>query len=308
MAAMAIIGLVEGGHAATVKRLENSLLIGIPLAGSILAIVHIAEQGLRWSDAVLFLFFYLWTGLGVALGFHRLFSHRSFRPHPLIAGLLCAGGTMCFQGNPLRLVLDHRRHHALADRAGDVHSPWVLPDGTKLGPIRGFWHAHIGWMFDRWTTDSAIFGKGLRQDDMVMFFTRTHWLWLVASMALPYGMGWLAGGAKAAWSAMLVGGCLRTSLLHQVVWSVNSFGHRWGQRNHITRDQSRDNGWLALLTFGDGWHNGHHAAERSHRHGHAPGQRDPNAAIIRWLEHNRLASGVIAAPQRPMQTRENSYG
>lgn len=101
---------------------------------------------------------------------------------------------------------------------------------------------------------------------------------------------------------------LENSLLHHVVWSVNSFEHRWGQRNHTTRDQSRDIGWLALLTFGDGWHNGHHAAERSHRHGHAPRQRDPNAVIIRWLEHNRLASAVINPPEPPLQTRENING
>lgn len=301
-------GIIEGDWPALVKRVENSLLIGIPMVGSALAIGHILTEGLRWSDVAIFALFYLWTGLGVALGFHRLFSHRSFQSHPVIAALLCAGGTMCFQGSPLRWVLDHRRHHALADRAGDVHSPWILADGTALGPFRGFWHAHVGWMFDRWTTDAAVFGKGLLHDRMIMAFSRTHWLWLVASLGLPWCLGWLAGGSDAAWSAMLIGGCLRTTILHHVVWSVNSFGHRWGQRNHATRDSSRDIGWLALLTFGDGWHNGHHASERSHRHGLMPNQKDPNAVIIRWLERRRLASAVIVSPHQPLQTREQNNG
>lgn len=291
------VGIIAGGWPALVKRVENTLLIGVPLAGSVWAVAHGFCHGVRWSDIAAFLLFYGWSGFGVALGFHRLFSHHSFRPHPVISAFLCAGGTMAFQGSAWRWTLDHRRHHALTDRAGDVHSPHVLPDGTAISGLRGFLHAHTGWMFDRWTTDPAIFGKGLGEDRIVIAFTRTHWLWLGASLGLPYGFGWLVAGHEAAFSAMLFGGCLRTTVLHHVVWSVNSFGHMRGQRNHPTRDESRDNWWLAVLTFGDGWHNGHHRADRSHRHGNAPGQRDANAAIIRLLQRIGLADSVVPAPR-----------
>lgn len=285
-------GIVEGGLAALRKRVENTLLIGIPAVGSIAAVAHIWQNGISWSDVLVFVIFYFWSGLGLALGFHRLFSHRSFRPHFAIAAFLCAGGTMGFQGSPLRWALDHRRHHALSDRPGDVHSPHFMPDGTPLGPVAGFWHAHVGWMFDRWTTDEQIFGHGLRDDPVLVFFTKTHLLWLTASFGLPWSLGYALGDARSAWSAMLIGGCLRTTLLHNIVWSVNSFGHSFGKRNHLTPDRSTDNLWLAVLTFGDGWHNGHHSAPRSYRHGLAKRQFDANGNIILHLQSAGLAEAV----------------
>jgi stearoyl-CoA desaturase (Delta-9 desaturase) len=289
----AIPGVIAGGAPALQKRIENLFLIGVPMAGSMLAVVHVAEHGLRWSDIVVFLAFYTWCGLGLSLGFHRLFSHRSYQAHPVLAAILCAGGTMSFQGSPFRWVLDHRRHHAHADKPGDVHSPHVAADGSPLGAVRGFWHAHVGWMFDRWTTDEATYGKGLRGEGVLMLFTRTHLLWLVLSLGLPWSLGFTLGGADAAWSGMLLGGCLRASVLHHVVWSVNSFGHCIGKRHHEVSDQSTDNLWIAILTFGDGWHNGHHRAPRSYKHGLAKDQVDINSRIIEWLEGVGWVNNVV---------------
>ena len=286
-------GITLGGWAAREKQLANLVLIGLPFAGAMLALWELQYGPPRWTDLLAFVLFYIWSGLGVALGLHRLFTHRSFKPHPLIAALLYAGGTMAFQGSPLRWVLDHRRHHALVDRPGDVHSPWFSATGAPLSGLRGFGHAHLGWMFDPAVTSEAVFGKGLRRDRMLMFFTRTHYLWLGASLGLPWLLGWSLGGPAAGWSALLWGGCLRTTVLHNVVWSVNSFGHMTGRRTHATGDLSTDNLWLALLTFGEGWHNGHHASPRSYRHGLAPAQPDTNAAIIRWLERRGLAANLV---------------
>lgn len=297
-------GITLGGWPAFYKRLTNLVLIGLPVAGSILAIWNLQYGPPRWSDVLAFLVFYAWTGLGVALGLHRLFSHHSFRAHPTITALLCAGGTMAFQGSPLRWVLDHRRHHALVDRPGDVHSPYFIANGAPLRGLRGFWHAHLGWMFDPSVTDESVFGKGLRGDRMVMFFTHTHFLWLTASLGLPYLLGVCVGGPAAGWSALLWGGCLRATVLHNVVWSVNSFGHMTGRRTHRTGDRSTDNRWLALLSFGEGWHNGHHLSPRSYRHGVAPAQPDFNAAIIRWLERRGLAADVVNPAD--LQLKEDS--
>lgn len=209
---------------------------------------------------------------------------------------------MCFQGSPFRWVLDHRRHHALADRPGDVHSPHVSVDGKPLGRVGGLWHAHVGWMFDRWTTDEAIYGKGLRDDRVLMAFTRTHFLWLGLSLGLPWTMGLALGGPEAAWSAMLLGGCLRATLLHHIVWSVNSIGHCVGKRHHEVPDRSTDNFWVALLTFGDGWHNGHHSAPRSYRHGLAEGQIDINSWIIERLERVGWAGDVVRVDPNVLKT------
>ena len=286
-------GVLVGGWPARRKQLENCFLIGLPLGGSVLAVGHIASDGLGWIDATAFLLFYLLVGLGVALGLHRYFSHASFKTGPVFASVLAAFGTMAFQGSVERWVLDHRRHHAYADQPGDVHSPYFGPTGEPLSGLRGMLHSHIGWMFDATATDATVFGKGLRNDPVIRVFSRTHLLWLIASLALPYGYGWALGGAQAGWHAMLVGGCLRTTVLHNVVWAVNSVGHRFGSADFVLANSSRNNLVLGLLTFGDGWHNSHHRFPRSHRHGVLPGQLDLNAVIITALQRLGLVWDVV---------------
>ena len=288
-----VAGILIGGWPAHRKRVENLFLIGVPLGGSLLAIVHIARDGLNWIDATAFLIFYLLVGLGTALGLHRYFSHGSFKTGRVFASVLAAFGTMAFQGSVERWALDHRRHHAHADRPGDVHSPYFGARGERLSPLHGMFHAHLGWMFDPTVTSSAVFGKGLCDDPVIRFFSRTHLFWLIASLALPYLYGWVLGGVQAGWNAMLVGGCLRTSVLHNVVWGVNSVGHRFGSADFALADNSRNNLALGLLTFGDGWHNSHHRFPRSHRHGVLPGQLDLNAAIITTLQRAGLVWDVV---------------
>src|SRR5579872_6075811 len=250
-------GVRHGGIPGLIKRIENTFLVGIPLFGSIVAIHQIARNGITGIDLLSFLLFYLLTGLGVALGLHRYFSHKSFETTPAIAVLLGAFGSMSFQGSIFRWVIDHRRHHAHTDEFGDVHSPHVDPWGDMNGGLSGLLYAHVGWLFDSTTTDAQVYGAGLLHDKLIMFFTRTHWLWPAASLALPWGFGYLLGGSEAALSSMLIGGCLRTTILHNVIWSVNSIGHRFGSEDFRHGNGSKNNLTVALLTFGDGWHNNH---------------------------------------------------
>lgn len=293
----AIPGVHYGGAPVARKRAENAVLIGVPLAGSVAAVVHVAQHGLTWIDAASFLIFYALVGIGVGLGLHRYFSHRSFETSPAFACLLGILGTMAFQGSVERWVADHRRHHAHTDEIGDVHSPVVDPWGMETPGWRGFWHAHVGWMFDRTATDPAFYGKGLEQDPVVRFLTRTHAVWLMLSLAIPYGFGFAFGGPEAAWSSLLIGGCLRTTTLHNVVWAVNSIGHRYGSIDYDDGNSSRNNLLLALLTFGDGWHNNHHRFPRSYRHGLKTREIDVNGRIIDWLERHGLVWNVIRVPR-----------
>lgn len=291
-----IKGVITGRWAVLQKRIENTFLIGVPALGSILAIIQIFQGKVTLIDIASFLLFYLIVGLGVALGLHRYFSHKSFNAHPALAFFLGAAGTMSFQGSIYRWVADHRRHHAHTDESGDVHSPVTDPWGVHRDGLRGFWHAHVGWMFDGTVTDKSVYGHGLMNDPVISFFTKTHSLWLLMSLVLPGAFGYVLGGKEAIIGAVLFGGCLRTTVLHQVVWSVNSFGHSFGTRNFDDHNHSTNNKVLAILTFGDGWHNNHHRYPRSYRHGLAKGELDINGIIVDYLQKIGLVRDVIRIP------------
>jgi stearoyl-CoA desaturase (delta-9 desaturase) len=301
-------GIRFGGAPAALKRIENSILIGIPLIGSVTAIEHMMRCGLSSIDLAAFLVFYLFVGLGTALGLHRYFSHKSFDTSPVIAFLLGAFGSMAFQGSVLRWVVDHRRHHSHTDEFGDVHSPYVDPWGEEKGGLRGLLYAHVGWMFDCTTTDVQVYGGGLEKDRLVMFLSRTHWIWLVLSLALPYCFGYVFGGIEAAWSALLVGGCLRTTVLHNVIWSVNSIGHRFGSEQFKQGNGSKNNFFIALLTFGDGWHNNHHCFPRSAFHGFSASEIDVNGWLITQLERFGLVWNVVRIPENRIEAARAAAG
>jgi stearoyl-CoA desaturase (delta-9 desaturase) len=292
-------GIVTGGRMVLAKRVENALLIGIPAVGSSAAIYVLVTEGWTLVDVSSFVIFYVAVGIGVALGMHRYFTHRSFEAVLPLRVVLAAVATMSFQGTILRWVVDHRRHHAHADREGDVHSPYVDPWGRERDGLAGLAYAHIGWMFDGTATDPNVFGADLQRDRLVMFFTRTHWFWLGLSLLLPYLYGLSLGGFEAAWTSMLVGGCVRTSVLHNVVWAVNSIGHSHGNEDFAQSNHSKNNIVLALLTFGDGWHNNHHRFPRSAFHGLGPREIDVNGMIITILERIGLVRDVVRiAPDR----------
>ncbi|MEH2517988.1 stearoyl-CoA desaturase (delta-9 desaturase) [Bradyrhizobium sp. AZCC 1610] len=298
-------GVKFGGLPAIRKRVENGLLVGIPLLGSFWAGRHIVQHGVTWIDISAFVLFYVLVGLGVALGLHRYFSHKSFETTPAIAFLLGALGSMAFQGSIARWVVDHRRHHAHTDQFGDVHSPLVDEWGSSLSGLQGIWHAHVGWLFDCTTTDVSVYGASVTDNKLIAFFHRTHWIWPAISLAMPYVYGYVLAGPEAAWSAMLIGGCLRTTVLHNVVWGVNSIGHLFGEEAYSQGNGSKNNRILAMLTFGDGWHNNHHRFPRSAFHGLTDGQLDVNGHIITLLEKLGLVWNVIRLPRDRSETPDS---
>ncbi|MHB8633686.1 MAG: acyl-CoA desaturase [Thermoplasmatota archaeon] len=213
------------------------------------------------------------TGFGISLGFHRMLTHRSFAARSPTRAVLLILGTMSMQGPPADWAATHIRHHARADREGDPHSP-----------LEGFWHAHLGWLMrDRFVRNGAAHER-LLQDPVVSFVQKTWAIWATLGMVLPGLLGWwLKGGWLGFWDGILWGGLVRVFWGHHVTWSVNSVAHLWGTRPFATTDRARNNALVALFSWGEGWHNNHHAFPRAAYMGLRWWQFDPGKWMIRAL-------------------------
>ncbi|GAA1934390.1 acyl-CoA desaturase [Streptomyces durmitorensis] len=238
------------------------------------------------ADVLLALVLYMVTGFGVTVGFHRGLTHGGYRAVRPVRIALAVAGSMSFQGDVIGWVATHRRHHAFTDRPGDPHSPYRY--GTHLrGQLRGLLHAHIGWLFRNDATPAEHYAPDLLADRDIRAVSRAFPALCILTLALPFAVGWAIGGTLVhALTALLWAGLVRIALLHHVTWSVNSLCHVIGDRPFRTRRHDRaTNLWpLALLSFGESWHNLHHADPTSARHGVDRGQLDPSAAVIRLLE------------------------
>jgi len=225
---------------------------------------------------------YFGTGLGVTVGFHRHFTHKSFKATRPMKVALAITGSLAFQGSIVSWVADHRRHHAFSDKEGDPHSPWLFGTGP-LAIARGFWHAHMGWLLGRDRSNARRFAPDLLADDDLVAIDRHFVLLTVASLGIPALVGgllsWSLWGAL---TALLWGGLVRVGLLHHVTWSINSICHMVGDRPFVSRDRSANVWWLAVLSFGESWHNLHHADPTCARHGVRRGQVDISARVV-WI-------------------------
>jgi stearoyl-CoA desaturase (delta-9 desaturase) len=256
---------------------------------------------LYWSDFVVFGLIYIPTGLGITVGFHRLFTHRSFKAGPAVRAVIGALGSAAIEGPVISWVADHRKHHAFSDKEGDPHSPHVGHGEGVWAQFKGFFHAHVGWLFIHTQRGSKKrFAPDLLKDPVVRFIDRTFVLWAVVGLAIPFGLGVAIGGTVlAGLSGMLWGGAVRILVLHHVTYSINSLCHMFGKRDFETTDESRNLAWLAIPTFGEAWHNSHHAFPTSAVHGLKSKQVDPSAAVIWTLEKLGLAWDVVRiAPER----------
>jgi stearoyl-CoA desaturase (delta-9 desaturase) len=275
------IPLVEGRKSV----LEQSLVIAfmiIPVVALVAAVTLTWGWGITLLDVVIATIAYFGTGLGVTVGFHRHFTHKSFKATRPLKVALAVTGSLAFQGSIVSWVADHRRHHAFSDKEGDPHSPWLFGTGP-LAIARGFWHAHMGWLFDRDKTNARRFAPDLLADRDIAAVDRQFVLLTVVSLGVPALLGGLLSWSWwGALTAFLWGGLVRVGLLHHVTWSINSICHMAGRRPFGTRDRSANVWWLAVLSFGESWHNLHHADPTCARHGVKRGQIDMSARLI-WL-------------------------
>jgi stearoyl-CoA desaturase (delta-9 desaturase) len=277
------------------QRIGNLIGVVLPPLGVLVAVILLWNTVVGWTDVAVMAVMYVLTGLGITVGFHRLFTHRAFQTYAAVRGAFAILGSMAVEGRPIKWVADHRKHHAFADEEGDPHSPHVGHQGGWRGALKGLWHAHMGWLFRTvGLADRERFARDLLADRAVRAMDRLFWLWVVLGFAIPFGIGWLVGGTLGTGlTALLWGGLVRVFLLHHVTWSINSVCHFFGRRRFRTEDESRNVFWLAPLSFGESWHHNHHAFPRSAFHGLRWLELDPGGLLILLLEKLGLAWDVV---------------
>jgi stearoyl-CoA desaturase (delta-9 desaturase) len=276
-------------------RVANLAATLVPLGLVGLAAWRAWGGALRWPDLVSLAVAYLLTGLGVTVGFHRLLTHRSFKTSAPMRALLAALGSMAVEGPVIEWVANHRKHHRFSDQPGDPHSPHVDRGSGLRGALTGLYHAHVGWILGgEALADREHYAKDLLADPVIDFIDRTFLVWVLAGLALPFGLGVaLTGSLAGGLTALLWGGAVRIFLLHHATFSINSLCHFFGRRRFDTADESRNLLWLALPTLGEAWHNNHHAFPTSARHGLRWWQIDPSAWLIAGMERAGLVWDVV---------------
>jgi len=256
-----------------IKKILMLVVVVLPFLATLFAIWLLWQRAVNWTDIALLIAFNVLAGLGVTVGYHRMLTHRSFQPHPVVKFIFLVLGSMALEGPALEWAATHIKHHANSDREGDPHSP-----------VEGFWHAHMGWMFNRSFADPNVYCRNLVKDPIVVFVSHTFIFWVILSLAIPFAIG--------GWTGLLWGGLVRIFFTHHITWSVNSVCHTFGKREFETRDQSRNEWIVGLLGLGEGWHNNHHAFPRSAFHGLHWWQFDLSGYVIWTLERVGLVRDV----------------
>ena len=274
------------------SRVVTALLVAAPILALGVLLPVLGGHFLTPGDFVIGAALYVWTGFGISIGYHRLLTHRSFRANRTLKILCAVAGSMALEGSVISWVAIHRRHHVFGDRPGDPHSPHRFGTGP-MQTLKGFCWAQVGWLFASDGTDCRRYAPDLFRDPDLVVIDRLFPLFAVGSLAVPFALGWaLTGTLAGALGALLWAGLLRMALLHHVTWSINSVCHLWGSTPFATTDDSTNVGALALLSFGESWHNFHHAAPSSARHGVLAHQWDLSAWLIALLERRGWATKV----------------
>jgi stearoyl-CoA desaturase (Delta-9 desaturase) len=248
-------------------RLLNLAAVILPFLGFVAVIVSLWGRGFHWVDLSLLLAMYVMTGVGISVGYHRLFTHRAFETNRVVQFVLAVLGSMAVEGPLLKWAALHRRHHQHSDTRDDPHSPHEHGDGF-FGLLRGLWHSHMGWFFQPDPPNLAHYVKDLHQSGPLRVASALFPLWVTLGVLIPAVLGGLLTGTwLGAVTGLLWGGLARIFLVHHVTWSVNSICHLWGNQPFRTGDHSRNNFVFGALGLGEGWHNNHHAFPTSARFG-----------------------------------------
>src|SRR5918993_566055 len=267
---------------------------------AVLAAIPVAVMGgwLSWTDAAIALVFYVTAGIGITVGFHRYFTHGSFKAKRWLRVTLAVAGSFAVEGNVIQWVADHRRHHAFSDVEGDPHSPWRFGD-SFWGLTKGLFFAHVGWMFSRELSNRERFAPDLLADKDLRRVDKLFPLLVTLSLVTPaIAGGLLTWSWQGALTAFFWAGLVRVAVLHHVTWSINSVCHVYGERPFEVRQGDKaSNFWpLAIISFGESWHNLHHADPTCARHGVLRGQVDISARTI-WLFEKMGAAYDVRWPK-----------
>jgi stearoyl-CoA desaturase (delta-9 desaturase) len=288
-------------------RIVNLIGVVLPFVGLIVAISLLWGVAFNWIYLVLLFVMYLISGLGITIGYHRYFTHKSFQTSRFVQALLAISGSMAFEGSVLQWAAVHRSHHQHSDDEHDPHSPHTHGAGV-WNAIRGMWHAHMGWLFRRRTLSLQKYVVDLKKDRLITTMSALFPLWALLGLAIPALLG---GLITMSWMGALLGfiwgGLVRVFFVHHVTWSINSVCHIWGTRPFNSHDESRNNPIFGVLGLGEGWHNNHHAFPTSARHGLRWWQLDISYIIIRALSWVGIVWDVrVPSPARVAAKRANA--
>ncbi|MDG2132823.1 MAG: acyl-CoA desaturase [Phycisphaerales bacterium] len=281
------------------SRIANLFAILLPMVGLVAGIVYFWGNGVSWPQLALMTVMYIITGMGITVGYHRLFTHKSFSAGPVVTMIIGIIGSMAAEGSLLRWCAAHRRHHQFSDHEGDPHSPHLHDHGHGLrGIISGFWHAHMGWIFDPPGESLDRYVPDLVRDRRIRAISEWFPAWVALGFVIPALLGGLLNLAIGApfWTGVFLGfiwgGLVRVMVVHHITWSVNSVCHIWGSQPYRSGDESRNNVVVGVLALGEGWHNNHHAFPTSARHGLEWWQFDSSWLAIRGLQAVGLVRNV----------------
>jgi stearoyl-CoA desaturase (delta-9 desaturase) len=284
-------------------KLVNLTAVVMPLVGVVAAAISVWGWGFGWLYLFLLLGMYVITGLGITIGYHRLFTHRAFEAGPVVTSFFGIAGSMALEGPIFKWVADHRRHHANSDMENDPHSPHLHGAGWK-GFWQGLYHAHMGWVYRQDIPNWQKWIGDLKRNRLVGKLSRLFLVWALVGLAIPtviaglWTMSWQGAALGFLW-----GGLVRIALVHHITWSINSVCHIWGSRMFKSGDHSKNNLIFGILAFGEGWHNNHHAFPTSARHGLAWWQFDSSYLLIKLMEKLGLVRNVRVPSAAAMQTK-----
>jgi stearoyl-CoA desaturase (delta-9 desaturase) len=283
---------IDAPYLHRLQRIHFTLFGIIPFLGTLAAIGLLFVRPIGAVEISLFLTMWVLTGFGISVGYHRLFTHRSFTAAAPVRALLAIFGSMAGQGGLISWSAMHRRHHECGDREGDMHSPNLSGKGWR-GMLQGFLHAHVTWMTAHPYPNVAHYAPDLLGDPVVRAISRHYYRWVLLGFLIPTLLGGLL-----TWSwigcltGFLWGGMVRMFVLEHGIWSLKSLCHMFGSRRFMTRDKSRNIALLAPFVFGESWHHNHHAFPNSAYFGLAWYRVDPGYWLIRLLQLLGLASQV----------------
>jgi stearoyl-CoA desaturase (delta-9 desaturase) len=275
--------------------------IMVPTVGFTAAVALAIHQGVHPVEWILLVSMYLITGFGVEAGLHRYFSHHSFQGNRFVTYWLGITGSMAAQGPVIFWASIHRQHHATTDAEGDPHSPWL--GGRRFaGRIRGFIHAHVGWLLKNDQTDWSKQAMDLLKDRDIVRINAGYPLYILLGLLIPAGVGMVFLGPSGAWRGALWGGLVRIFLWDHMTWGVNSLCHTFGSRPFRSRNKSGNIALLALPTLGGSWHHNHHTFPNSAKNNLAFHQIDPSGLFIAALELLGLARNVKRPSLRAIES------
>ena len=303
---------IDDVQSTMVQRILVGVFVMVPTLALVAAIPFAWGWGLGWHDIVIAAVFYWLSGLGVTVGYHRYFTHGSFKARTGLRVAMAIAGSLAMEGPVITWVSDHRRHHKYSDKEGDPHSPWRYGEDAKA-LAKGLLHAHMLWLFDPNQTSQEKFSPDLLADSKIRKVDDAFGAFVAMTLLLPALVGGLWGmSLHGAITAFFWAGLVRVTLLHHVTWSINSVCHTFGSKDFEARDRSRNVSWLAIASFGESWHNLHHADPTCARHGALKGQFDQSARVIwafeklgwaydvRWPDEARLNAKRPATATRSL--------